>query len=186
MPKQFIEKEAIVKRAYALAQADGLRAVNVRAVADACGVAVGSIYNYFPSKDDLVAAVVECFFGEAFFDDFCHPASNENFLAYCERLFESMRATLARFRSDWLFQIQSLGLGAREAGKKLEVDRLMHVRSGLEHVLAGDPDIAADAFGGGLDASGLCAFVLRGMMDALRAGEDDCHIMFALLEKALY
>lgn len=36
----------------------GLSAINMRTVASACGVAVGSIYKYFPSKTDLIYATV--------------------------------------------------------------------------------------------------------------------------------
>lgn len=35
---------------------DGYGAMTVRSVAKACGVGVGTVYNYFPSKDDLTAA----------------------------------------------------------------------------------------------------------------------------------
>lgn len=44
----------------------GWEAVNVRAVASACGVAVGTLYNYFPSRDALVAASVESVWKDIF------------------------------------------------------------------------------------------------------------------------
>ena len=34
----------------------GYAAVTVRSVATACNIAVGTVYNYFPSKDDMIAA----------------------------------------------------------------------------------------------------------------------------------
>lgn len=37
-------------------QEQGYSAVTIRSVANACGVGVGTVYNYFTSKDDLLAA----------------------------------------------------------------------------------------------------------------------------------
>jgi AcrR family transcriptional regulator len=50
--------EAIIKAARALASEAGLRAVQIAPVAERAGVAAGTVYRYFPSKEDLVAAVV--------------------------------------------------------------------------------------------------------------------------------
>jgi AcrR family transcriptional regulator len=50
--------EAIIEAARALASESGLGAVQVVPVAARVGIAAGTVYRYFPSKDDLVAAVV--------------------------------------------------------------------------------------------------------------------------------
>ena len=52
-------KEEILKTSRALIQEQGWSAVSIRSVAAACGVSVGSIYNYFDSKAELVSATVE-------------------------------------------------------------------------------------------------------------------------------
>ena len=50
--------EAIIDAARALASESGLGAVQIVPVAERAGIAAGTVYRYFPSKDDLVAAVV--------------------------------------------------------------------------------------------------------------------------------
>jgi AcrR family transcriptional regulator len=50
--------EAIIAAARALASEGGLQAVQIAPVADRAGIAAGTVYRYFPSKEDLVAAVV--------------------------------------------------------------------------------------------------------------------------------
>ena len=50
--------EAIIEAARALASESGLGAVQVVPVAERAGIAAGTVYRYFPSKDYLVAAVV--------------------------------------------------------------------------------------------------------------------------------
>jgi AcrR family transcriptional regulator len=49
--------DAIIEAALALAAESGLRAVQIVPVAERAGVAAGTVYRYFPSKEDLVAAV---------------------------------------------------------------------------------------------------------------------------------
>ena len=52
-------KEAILERSRERMKKDGWMAVNIRGLAEDCGVSVGTIYNYFDSKSDLLAATIE-------------------------------------------------------------------------------------------------------------------------------
>src|SRR5215831_11360670 len=50
--------EAIIAAARVLASENGLASVQIMPVAERAGIAAGTVYRYFPSKDDLVAALV--------------------------------------------------------------------------------------------------------------------------------
>ena len=52
-------REEILKASRELIRQEGWSAISIRSVAAACGVSVGSIYNYFDSKTELVSATVE-------------------------------------------------------------------------------------------------------------------------------
>ena len=59
MPKIIKDaKETIVKEARALLAENGASKLNMRALAESAGVAAGTLYNYFPSKEDLITEVV--------------------------------------------------------------------------------------------------------------------------------
>jgi len=49
--------EAIVEAAARILETEGLGGFNTNAVADKAGVSVGSLYQYFPNKDALIAAL---------------------------------------------------------------------------------------------------------------------------------
>ena len=57
MPK-IIEnlKPRLIEEARRQVKEFGYNAMAVRSIAKSCGVSVGTVYNYFPSKDDLLAA----------------------------------------------------------------------------------------------------------------------------------
>ena len=51
-------EQAILEAARALAVEHGMAAVQIAAVAGRAGIAAGTVYRYFPSKADLVAALI--------------------------------------------------------------------------------------------------------------------------------
>lgn len=70
MPKRVIDQDKLIDQTYAIAAREGISALSVRKLAGACGIAVGSVYMYFPTKADLMAAVFTRFFCQALFDWF--------------------------------------------------------------------------------------------------------------------
>src|SRR5579859_7859867 len=52
-------EQAILDAATALAAEHGMAAVQIAAVAARAGIAAGTVYRYFPSKTNLVAALIE-------------------------------------------------------------------------------------------------------------------------------
>jgi AcrR family transcriptional regulator len=57
-------RDAIVEAAIAMADAEGLGAVSMRAVATALGTGAGSLYRYLSSRDDLLDLMVDRVAGE--------------------------------------------------------------------------------------------------------------------------
>lgn len=56
MPKIIVNLESrLIEEAKKQIEESGYGAMTIRSVAKACGVGVGTVYNYFPSKDDLLA-----------------------------------------------------------------------------------------------------------------------------------
>mgnify|MGYP000869911040 FL=1 len=59
-------KEEILKTSRELIRQQGWSTVSIRAVAAACGVSVGSIYNYFDSKAALMSETIGSVWQEIF------------------------------------------------------------------------------------------------------------------------
>ncbi|MEU4154861.1 TetR family transcriptional regulator [Actinoplanes sp. NPDC026670] len=63
-PQPGHSRDEIVAAAVALADADGLAAVSMRAVAGALGTGAGSLYRYLSSRDDLLDLMTDRVIGE--------------------------------------------------------------------------------------------------------------------------
>jgi AcrR family transcriptional regulator len=60
MPKIIKDaKETIVREARALLSESNAAKLNMRTLAESAGIAAGTLYNYFPSKEDLIVAVIK-------------------------------------------------------------------------------------------------------------------------------
>lgn len=59
-------RKDILEASRTLAQKGTAEGISIISVAAACGVSVGSIYNYFQSKTDLVAATAESIWEDVF------------------------------------------------------------------------------------------------------------------------
>ena len=66
MNKAVTSKEEILEVSRKIAARDGITAVNMRTVAAECGIALGSLYNYFVSKAELLSATVEAVWADIF------------------------------------------------------------------------------------------------------------------------
>lgn len=181
MNKSVTSRERLLSAAKELAQRQGLAAVNIRAVASACGVAVGSIYNYFPTKADLTAALIEDFWRSAVDMEACVCAPGESFPAYVGRLYQMLARNLADFQSDWLTQITALGSEERDKGRELEAKCFNHIKRGLRFALdqnkAGGPLLLDEA-----DREEFTKLVFSTLMSLLRRGADSCAYFQRVLE----
>lgn len=190
--KPAISKKAIVDAAYRRACEHGIGSLGVREVARDCGVAVGTIYNYFPSKADLATEVVMRFWmSVAFGGDPDEGAScfsyreGENLVEFCSRTMETLAAALAEYRADWLRELSSLDTRTRQRGRAAERACFEHILRGFEYAIENDPDVNPDALAR-IGARPAAQLIWAAMHDALRRGESSCPALLELLKLALY
>nr|WP_302695454.1 helix-turn-helix domain-containing protein [uncultured Blautia sp.] len=106
-------REAILAVSRKLIQTQGWGAVNIRAVARDCNISIGSVYNYFSSKTDLISAVVE----SVWCDIFHFPGGQgqfENFTDCIQWVFESMKRGDEKYPG--FFNLHSMSFMGEEKG----------------------------------------------------------------------
>lgn len=95
-------KEEILRISREFVQAEGWKSINIRAIAKACNISIGSIYNYFHNKSDLIAATVESVWQDVFhFSE--NTAVFDSFVGCVEWAFQSMKKGEERYPGFFAF-----------------------------------------------------------------------------------
>ncbi|WP_102398972.1 TetR/AcrR family transcriptional regulator [Haloimpatiens massiliensis] len=95
-------REVILDTASDILYNEGYSNLSIRRVAKECDIAVGTIYNYFPTKKDLVVEMMTNFWKEYFFDIETILQSQEGFYQKLKSIFNSLSKFIKRFKDVWL------------------------------------------------------------------------------------
>ena len=186
--RSVITSEEILEQAYQLACEQGLQSLNIRSIAAACDVSVGTVYNSYASKTELINDVVGMFWQRAFSETMKTLASHEgnDFISFCEALSQSLKSALKEFRKDFLSDLSALSESDRLSAQKREQQSFIHARAGIKQVLLGDPRIKQDQLTGALTPDALAALIWETLIDSARDDMDYDKTLFELLRAALY
>lgn len=178
-------KEEILKISRDMIQQQGWSAVNIRSVAAACGVSVGSIYNYFDSKAELMGAVVESVWHEIF-----HRPEDESMFQDTQTciawIYERMEYGCKQYPG--FFTLHSLGFMQEEKsdGKRRMQRTWQHILDELCSVLKMDTKIREDAFTEQFTAENFADVLFSLMLSALLRQDYDPGAVLEIIRRTLY
>lgn len=178
-------KEEILKASRELIRQEGWSAVNIRSVAAACGVSVGSIYNYFDSKAALVGAAVESVWCEIFHrpEDGAVFTDTQTCIIW---MYERMEYGCKQYPG--FFTLHSLGFMREDKsdGKRRMQQTWQHILNGLCAVLKRDAKVRPDAFGEDFTAEKFADVLFSLMLSALLRQDYDPGAVLEIVRRTLY
>lgn len=178
-------KEEILRTSRELIRREGWSAVNIRSVAAACGVSVGSIYNYFESKSALVGAAVESVWCEIFHrpEDGAVFQDTQACVAW---LYERMEYGCRQYPG--FFTLHSLGFMGEDKsdGKRRMQQTWQHILDGLCAVLRRDEGIRSDAFTEQFTPEKFADILFSLMLSALLRQDYDPSAVLEIVRRTLY
>ncbi|MEF9941119.1 MAG: TetR/AcrR family transcriptional regulator [Lachnospiraceae bacterium] len=178
-------KEAILKTCRELVAKQGLQSLDMRSVAKKCNVSVGSVYNYFPSKADLIAATIQDVWYDIFhMGEVCK--ADDSFPEYVERIFDSVQVGTSEYCH--FFTAHSLSFANEEKGKAREVmdGYFEHMKAGLLSVLEGDGKVKEFAFSSDITKQEFVEFVFASMIMLLMKKESSCQMLLEIIKRFIY
>ncbi len=185
--RKAISRNRIIEVAFGMARESGLASLSVRAIAEACGVATGTIYNHVPDVAELRTEVLQRFWREAIEAAELETCTRdaETALDYCRRL-SNAPVQLARGVPH---RVAPRHRGARRqdasadhgGGASMSGD----LRETVRHAFERDAAITSRARDR-VQMDAVVDFAWQAMLDAMKRGDGSCDTLFALMELALY
>jgi len=186
MNKTVTSKEELLKSAKEIIDAQGIDKLNIRSLATNCNIATGSVYNYFPSKADLVFALVEDFWKTIFKPEEFNQHDNISFIVFIDELYSSFAKQLSKFRIVYAGQLTLMKTKDKDVGKQIEQKYLAMVHSCIRDALDIDKKINSDVWSETFTKDDFSKFVFDNMFFMLVRGKIDCEYFKEVINKILY
>lgn len=152
---------------------EGVDHVSIRKLAGACGIGVGSMYNYYPDKEALITAVAERFWDKILEDQERVYRRGMCYTMFLEQYYGFLYGRLSRYDKSWLAQMNG----------RTKRQEAIHL---LREVLDQDERINPSIWNMELNQDAFVEYVFVNLMALLQAGENNCRFFIFLLEHLLY
>lgn len=184
MNKVVTSKEAILCAGKDIVTKFGIQGLNIRDVAKQCGVSVGSIYNYFPTKSDLTIATIESVWREIMQN--LTFSSNDDFLESVNSMFADIQKGSEKFPS--FFSSHSMSIMTQDKVKgKESMDRYFRqIKKTFISILNDDKRIRNDAFTENFTKDMFWDFVISNIITLLINKADSCEVLLEIIKRSIY
>lgn len=180
-----ISKENILETCKKIVSNKGLTAINMRLVAKECNIALGSIYYYFPSKDDLLIAIIESVWEDIFkWNDF--EKKELNFLEFVEKLFLHIRINVDKYPNFFMIHSISLSENGKEKGYSKMNFYLSNIKKKMKDILKKDTNIRPNVFNDKFSKEKFIDFLIMNIFSLLTQKKYDYMILIDLIKKSIY
>ena len=185
MNKIVTSKEEILQTSRKLIQQQGWSAVSIRSVAAACDVSVGSIYNYFDSKTDLVNAIIESVWREIFHkpEDMAIFTNAENSIKW---IYERMAYGSQTYPGFFTLHSISYLREDKSDGVRRMQHAWHHIILGITEALKHDTNVRPDAFNDEFTAEKFAEVLFSQVVSSLLQQNFDPSIVLVIIHKVLY
>ena len=178
-------KEAILQISRKIAAEKGLKALNMRTVAGGCGIALGTLYNYFSDKEELLISTIS-----SLWQDFFHLSALDNqknllFTEYVEKMFLNVRERISEYPDFFTTHSAVIASSGKNRALNAMEQCTAEICGTLLAVLREDKAVVTGAFGERLTEEGFVEFVLDSIIMLLMKNRP-CDALITLIGRTIY
>ena len=185
MKQNSTSKEAIMQACMKIVSEQGIGALNMRAVAKECNIALGTLYNYYSDKNQLVLSAIENVWKDIFGDNHSHKG-NMPFTAYVRQMFELIRKGFEKYPDFFIAHSIAAANSVSGNAKGVMKQKFDHMKAGITEALNADISIEKDVFGESFTREVFAAFVLDNLVLLLALGKESCDTLIEIISRIIY
>lgn len=184
MYKKIESKEEILLIALEVAKKEGLNHISIRDLAMSCNISIGTIYNYFPSKTELLVEIIESIWLEIFHNNRC-DYENSGFINTVEWFYDSVKQGTKEFPNFLKMHSSAFMNNQIQSGESLMIQYFKHIKMGFKVSFDNDKDIKSEKLDDNLNEEALIDFVFWNIVSSLQNGRD-IHSLKLVIKKLVY
>ena len=169
-------KEAIMQVCRRIVTEKGLTALNMRLVADECHIALGTLYNYYADKDELVLDTVESIWKDIFHAD-QQCVTDISFSDYVADLYARIRKGAQEYPNFLTGHSISIASAKRGEAKSAMEHTFAHMKTGMLEVLGADQSVQGNTFTSSFSQEKFVDFVLDSLLVLLVKRQPECDLL---------
>ncbi len=176
-------KETLLQLSKEIVKEEGIGAINMRALAKKSGLSVGALYNYFSSKDELLAQTIASIWTEIF-----HPTSStfhyDSFLEAMTALYQHLEASRDLYPNFFTAHALAMTFSNREKGSEMMDHFINHLKQELVRILLADKKVKKELFNDVLTPGKYVDYIFQLFLYGITHQEETG--ILALIESTLY
>lgn len=178
-------KEEILQKSRELIATEGLQSFNIRSLAKKCDLSIGSIYNYFENKTEILTETIAYVWCDIL--NISHISDQpSNFLQEVETLFANLEKGNEKYPDFISFHSMSFfHHGKQEAQNQMEA-AWKELKKYLYDILCQDDQISQSAFHASFTPEQLIDLIFSSLLSSILTHDFDCTGLLYVLKKVLY
>lgn len=181
-----ITREQIFTAAKNIANREGLKKVTIRSVAAECGVSIGSVYNHYETKGELVFEVARDYWQSIFDREQLDKLPREDFCEFVGALYGVIAGRLSGFMRQWISVMSGFSEEDKSLGKATEAEIFSGVKLLLATAMTNDAKINSEIWQNDFNKEEMLDFIFSNMLNLMRRGAKDCEFLTRVLRRVLY
>ncbi|MGN1406151.1 MAG: TetR/AcrR family transcriptional regulator [Erysipelotrichaceae bacterium] len=179
MRKQSIDEKMLIEAGKNILKKEGITAINMRSIAQYSNVSLGSIYNYYKDKDELLLGVVKSIWLEIAQG---RNDESDSFKGMVSALYDSIEEG-NRIYPDFL-KIHFTSFTNRKESRQAMDEIIENIKDSLLEALNEDKDVIS-IFNDGFNKRDFVNFIFENVMTLLLRNEGKDYLL-KIIDKLLY